>query len=79
MMTITVHNAQGASDQHKAETRTGINRWLASWSDPENLTARVVDEHGELMAEKYTGRKTLVWLYPTTTKLVKLMREMEAR
>ena len=66
--TITVTNEQGATEQHTANTKSGIDRWLASWHDPENFTARVVDENGELFAEKITGPKKLTWLYGAVSR-----------
>lgn len=61
MLTITVHNEQGASDVVKRATRAQINTWLATWGDPENLSAVVRDNNGVEIARKSVGSKTLTW------------------
>lgn len=66
--TITVLNAQGASEQHTACTKAAINDWLATWSDPEDLTATVKDDAGNQVGSKRLGRKTIAWLASPTVK-----------
>jgi len=61
MYTIIVHNAQGASEQHKGRTKAIINAWLRSWGDPENLTVRVLDDEGIEVARKPRGVKRITW------------------
>jgi hypothetical protein len=62
MYTITVHNAQGASEQHSAPTRKAIDAWLAAWDNPLRLSARVTDQDGNEVAEKPArGRRKLMW------------------
>lgn len=61
MYTIIVHNAQGASDEHKGRTKAVINAWLRSWRDPENLTVRVLNDAGEEIATKPRGVKRIIW------------------
>jgi len=59
---IITHNKQGASKGTSGETQGEINRWLASWSDPENLSCVVKDiETGDVVAEKNYGKKRLQW------------------
>jgi len=62
MLTITVHNDQGASEVAKRATRAQINGWLAAWAAPEDLTATVRDDNGTEIAIKAIGRKTLEWI-----------------
>lgn len=62
MYTITVHNSQGASDQKSnLPTKAAVKSYLATWSDPENLTARITDDRGNVVGEKSVGRKTITW------------------
>jgi hypothetical protein len=60
MYEIIVHNAQGASEAHEARTKAGIERWLDTWRDPENLTARIL-LGGREVATKPRGRKRIDW------------------
>ncbi len=72
---IIVHNKQGASKGASGETQGEINRWLASWSDPENLSGGVKDiETGEIVAEKVYGKKRLQW-YARNEAAVELGRK----
>ncbi len=61
MYRIIVHNEQGASDELRGSMNE-INTWLEGWSDPENLTATVTDEHGCEVAHKPEGDKSLSWI-----------------
>ena len=62
MLTITVHNKQGASDKAQRATRAQINAWLDGWDDPQNLTVVVRDAAGVDIASKPLGRRTLIWV-----------------
>lgn len=46
-MIMIVRNSQGASDETTHEDRFAAGRALkATWSDPENLTAQLIDRDG---------------------------------
>jgi len=56
MLAIVVENEQGATDSTVCENKGGINRWMMdSWSDTENLRARVTDENGHVVGGKNMG------------------------
>jgi hypothetical protein len=59
--TITVSNAQGASEQFTGDTRREIGDYLATWAEPQNLAAIVRDDDGAVVAEKPLKRKTILW------------------
>lgn len=61
MYTIIVHNNQGASDRYTGRTQADISRWLDGWGDPQNLSAEVLDEHGETVVTKEMGKKRINW------------------
>ncbi len=59
MYTITVHNEQGASEQHNADSIESCQAWLGdTWSDVENLKAVITHGRNEV-AVKPMG--TTVW------------------
>jgi hypothetical protein len=48
MVTLIVRNSQGASDETKHADRFAAGEAIAAtWHDPENLTAQVIDSAGE--------------------------------
>jgi len=61
MYQIIVKNAQGASDGATRETKQKINAYLKTWADPQNLTADVSDENGNIVGDKPMGKKRISW------------------
>lgn len=57
---ILVRNLSGASEGTTG-TQAQIDLWLSNWQDPENLSATITDEHGEVVATKPRGEKEIVW------------------
>ena len=57
---VILHNQQGASFAQKVNTRRECQNYLDSFSDPENLTGKVIDARtGEEVAIK--KRKRFSW------------------
>jgi len=50
--TLIIINRQGASEETEHATKASIRRSIHTWSDPENLQARVWDDGG---AQIYDG------------------------
>jgi hypothetical protein len=52
MVTLIVRNSQGASDTSKHDDRADARDHLfATWHDPENLTAQLIDSDGQTVYE----------------------------
>lgn len=62
VLTITVRNSQGASEQHQADTVNELIEWLdATWSDPENLSASIADKDKLILVK---DRDSTTWRKP---------------
>lgn len=59
MYEVILHNEQGAVFSEKFDTKKECQEYLDSFSDPENLTGKVIEEHGVEVAVKKIKR--FVW------------------
>lgn len=56
---VILHNEQGAAFVEKCDTKKECQNFLDSFGDPENLTGKVLDDCGEIVAVK--KRKRFHW------------------
>lgn len=60
-ITMIVRNTQGASDETKHDSRVDARDYLrATWADPENLTAQLIDRDGATVWEG-SANELLAW------------------
>lgn len=53
---VILHNIQGAVFTKQCDTKKECQKYLDSFSDPENLTGRIINEHGAELAVKKIKR-----------------------
>jgi hypothetical protein len=55
MYTLIMLNSQGASETTHHDTVEGCINQTDNWADPENMTARIIDNHGQELYDNNAG------------------------
>jgi hypothetical protein len=61
MLSILVHNRQGASDGKVCSNKSEVNAYLNSWQDPRELSAVVTDPNDNIVGHKPFGKVRISW------------------